>query len=836
MSNEKIYKLGQQVGEARANLAALRAKVSSESEHASAIAAAVKAAEHVLIQKEKELARLAAARPVVKKDKKYNVGGIVDESPEYGLKDGGPVSKFDPKQIGLGINEEFEHTKDANEALKIAVDHLKENPEYYTKLKKAKLEDGGTVLGEAVVNAGMRPKSIDDEMSELRKKYPEYKEVPDSVLVKSLMQSRKEKREAAAKADGGGFFKHEEEPSNKLTDEEKLSAAEERAALRESFKNRPIDPSIGTNAIARSSSEPVDRDIDYSEMPGFKKELKSEKESIKNYKKLKRGGLVDGAEDEYAGDKVDAKLNKNELVLNVEQQQKLLDLINGRNTELPKHDRVDNLINKDKLDIDERTQKHLFDFIKGEIAEPPRGSIIKPKLEEGGMPDIMDTALQEPQQVPMQPNAAQPILSEDPTPLPQSMKYTGVGANKQGTLPENKEAPVDATGIIPTKADTTLLNAAKTEAAAKAEMAAAFSVGQAAATKVHAIKQVNDMEDAQRAAQAKNLSMVQLSAKLMNDEDSKEQTKHESTMGKYFASASMPEKILMGAALAISAPISIISGKSPVLDYIENSVRTDLDQQKLDQDTKLAKKKYYLDLYKTAIEKQAVDSNSQLAKQHGQLAIAQISEIQQKIDMQRQQLKMAQAQMQMQGAAMAGGVNEQSVKMLPKEVQETAVKKPDGSVGFAFDKERAQKLTEYTSEVGPAIEGAKRILEVSRDLNRVTDLNKRAAIASEMKALAGSLRLPFTGPGVLTDSEYTRLMDTIGDPNLLVALPELQRTKLNTVLNKLQKDMKLHYRNAGVPVEDTLNEKNIEKLKKQNKGMGDWDAEQFLRKSGYWKE
>jgi hypothetical protein len=44
-------------------------------------------------------------------------------------------------QIKKGIEVEMEHTNDPKIALKIALDHIKEDPKYYYKLKKAGLEE-----------------------------------------------------------------------------------------------------------------------------------------------------------------------------------------------------------------------------------------------------------------------------------------------------------------------------------------------------------------------------------------------------------------------------------------------------------------------------------------------------------------------------------------------------------------------------------------------------------------------------------------------------------------------------------------------------------------------
>jgi len=77
---------------------------------------------------------------------------IIQESPKpeheaeiiYGVEDkilGGKADKskpedFDPEQLVMGIDVEMEHTDDPDKAREIAMDHLAEDPEYYTKLKR----------------------------------------------------------------------------------------------------------------------------------------------------------------------------------------------------------------------------------------------------------------------------------------------------------------------------------------------------------------------------------------------------------------------------------------------------------------------------------------------------------------------------------------------------------------------------------------------------------------------------------------------------------------------------------------------------------------------------
>lgn len=49
-----------------------------------------------------------------------------------------PVSAI-KKQLKIGKKVELEHGGNTKKAQKVAMDHLAENPKYYTKLKKAKL-------------------------------------------------------------------------------------------------------------------------------------------------------------------------------------------------------------------------------------------------------------------------------------------------------------------------------------------------------------------------------------------------------------------------------------------------------------------------------------------------------------------------------------------------------------------------------------------------------------------------------------------------------------------------------------------------------------------------
>jgi len=77
---------------------------------------------------------------------KYITGGHLAEG--YSLREIASIHQVPlstlKSQVRMGMKAESEHTSNKREQMLIVKDHLFENPEYYTLLKKAGLEDGGT--------------------------------------------------------------------------------------------------------------------------------------------------------------------------------------------------------------------------------------------------------------------------------------------------------------------------------------------------------------------------------------------------------------------------------------------------------------------------------------------------------------------------------------------------------------------------------------------------------------------------------------------------------------------------------------------------------------------
>ena len=52
------------------------------------------------------------------------------------------IKDVNPSELAMGINVEYEHGPDKITSRKIALDHLAEIPDYYTRLKKMEEEVG----------------------------------------------------------------------------------------------------------------------------------------------------------------------------------------------------------------------------------------------------------------------------------------------------------------------------------------------------------------------------------------------------------------------------------------------------------------------------------------------------------------------------------------------------------------------------------------------------------------------------------------------------------------------------------------------------------------------
>jgi hypothetical protein len=81
----------------------------------------------------------AKYRQAIKKEFGIDIKNFKDAL-KGGRADGQIITKYDLKQLLMGIKVELEHTTNRMLALEIATDHLEEFPDYYTRLEKMEEE------------------------------------------------------------------------------------------------------------------------------------------------------------------------------------------------------------------------------------------------------------------------------------------------------------------------------------------------------------------------------------------------------------------------------------------------------------------------------------------------------------------------------------------------------------------------------------------------------------------------------------------------------------------------------------------------------------------------
>jgi hypothetical protein len=104
--------------------------------------------------------------------------------------------------------------------------------------------------------------------------------------------------------------------------------------------------------------------------------------------------------------------------------------------------------------------------------------------------------------------------------------------------------------------------------------------------------------------------------------------------------------------------------------------------------------------------------------------------------------------------------------------------------GLARSTEDKKKFQEEYGDSKNSLDALKTV--INSDINKLSP-DDRARLGTELSLLTGKMRLAVLGPGAMTEAEYERLRETLGDPTKIVTFPGTQMLKLKTVLNRLQK-------------------------------------------------
>ena len=269
----------------------------------------------------------------------------------------------------------------------------------------------------------------------------------------------------------------------------------------------------------------------------------------------------------------------------------------------------------------------------------------------------------------------------------------------------------------------------------------------------------------------------------------------------------------LGAILAVglgSLSQGLLRSKSnPAIDMFEKMAEQQASKDKLDGEQLSALKKSLYDEAAQQLDKQRANTDSEYKKQM--------------IDLQKQELLMKSKEHEQkllqgiaQKQAMSGlyGGAEVTPDIIPNltEFQQKSLVNVGGKQFLSPNgPQAADKFREYASQASPALALLKKYQPMVegggwRTLGQkgVMGYFKDKAAAQTMEAaITGALRLPYLGPGAMTEQEYTRLKDSIGKYGLW-NLPFAEAVKVDLVIKDLEARLQGQAQAAGIkaPVVD----------------------------------
>lgn len=149
-----------------------------------------------------------------------------------------------------------------------------------------------------------------------------------------------------------------------------------------------------------------------------------------------------------------------------------------------------------------------------------------------------------------------------------------------------------------------------------------------------------------------------------------------------------------------------------------------------------------------------------------------------------------------------------------KDTRERLINVGDSS-HIVSSKEVKKDLSERSGDTQTAVNALNELIELSRSGAQIPLTVARARAGALQQAAVGKLRLPLTGPGPLTDTEFSRLLKAIGSATSPVKIPALEREKMKAIRDLLLNDMKNRYKQEGIEVPKTRREQIFDRLREQ---------------------
>lgn len=270
------------------------------------------------------------------------------------------------------------------------------------------------------------------------------------------------------------------------------------------------------------------------------------------------------------------------------------------------------------------------------------------------------------------------------------------------------------------------------------------------------------------------------------------------SLAEIFQGGSLGQKI--GAAFAVLAggvSQGLTGAKSnPVLDYMDKIVDQQSAKDKLSMEEKEALRKQVYEQGQNELKK--LENATQNAYRKDQLSL-----MSQELELKKQELYAklrANVASQIPPDAFSGRElkRDELLKLKQNEkLAERLITLPNGKAFMGNSDTDAKEFKKLATESLNALSLLEQYRKIG-DKGSSFSLTDRAKAYALKQAIVGALRLPFTGPGILTESERNQLIKTLGDPLAFTTLRPIELSKIDQVADALKANTVNRARLSGV--------------------------------------
>lgn len=278
---------------------------------------------------------------------------------------------------------------------------------------------------------------------------------------------------------------------------------------------------------------------------------------------------------------------------------------------------------------------------------------------------------------------------------------------------------------------------------------------------------------------------------------------------------------------------------NPVIDFIDNALEKQAAQDKLDASQKESLRHLLLQEADAKIRQLSERTSNEFKKGQLEVMRGELAVKQQEANF-RQQDELRKMLMANKAGLMAGkNLSWDELQQVDPKQKSTYVLLPDGRYGAAVSSEAAKELRDFQGPARDALGAIKRIQDLAKQYSVGEKINpydpETVRIKGELIGLIGGLRIPYTGPGILSPDEYKRLQGVVGDPTKFFTNPAAEAAALSQVGRKINGDLTNRYQNSGVNLGSvdaglTKDAEYVSALQKSNPGMSDSKALDVIEK------